>query len=185
MNDDDRFCFNCGTPYEAPSVQPIPVGPSIPVEDPVPVSVVEVVSPEVFVEEPQDNVPGPTMFLNEKDLRAEDEEEVTGELHPVVKARIYGVLKYMEEGSEKEFKMEDIVVVIGRDAATCDIVISIDRFVGRNHALIYTKDGKFYAVDLNSKNGTFVNGQQITGLNQLDRECVVKVANTEIRFQPA
>lgn len=188
MEDNDRFCFNCGAPYSEPQVQtPQPVSTPQPGPVQVPAQGFYLKEQEPFeaagAKEPT-VIPGPTVFLNEKEDAQEEDGEVTGELNPAVNKKIYGVFKYNDNGSDKEFKMEDDIVLIGRDASNCDLVISTDRFVGRSHALIYAKAGKFYAVDLNSKNGTFINGQRITGLIKLDGECVIKVASTEIKFYP-
>jgi predicted component of type VI protein secretion system len=50
--------------------------------------------------------------------------------------------------------------VIGRDEQ-CDLVIA-DRQVSRRHALIRLEDDRYLLEDLGSKNGTFVNGQEIS-----------------------
>lgn len=50
---------------------------------------------------------------------------------------------------------------IGR-GPTCEVVIN-DLEVSRNHARIYLQGGEFWLEDLNSTNGTFVNGQRLIG----------------------
>jgi serine/threonine protein kinase len=57
-------------------------------------------------------------------------------------------------------------LTIGRNVS-CDVVIDDKMlYVGRHHADVYAKDGKYWIEDINSKNGTFIyrNGyfQQIT-----------------------
>lgn len=198
MNDGDRFCFNCGTPnsdVQFQAAEPVPapvevqypdgdfVAPAAAGEDAVlPVSqVIEEVS------DPQKPVipeSGPTMYLNQNDLDFFEKEEVTGELKPIIEEKVYAVLKLMDEGAEKEYRMKDILMNIGREIGSCELVIVSDKFVGRNHALIYTKNNNFFIVDLNSKNGTFVNGERICGLKKLEGECRLKIANTEISFKP-
>jgi len=57
-------------------------------------------------------------------------------------------------------------ISIGRDAQ-CDIVID-DRQVSRKHALILSNaDRKNYITDLDSKNGTLLNGEYISGKTSL------------------
>lgn len=50
---------------------------------------------------------------------------------------------------------------IGR-GPTCEVVIN-ELEVSRNHARIYLQGGEFWLEDLNSTNGTFVNGQRLIG----------------------
>ena len=50
--------------------------------------------------------------------------------------------------------------VIGRHKS-CDIIVD-DRSVSRNHSLLMRKtDGSFSYMDLNSKNGSYINGEKI------------------------
>lgn len=50
---------------------------------------------------------------------------------------------------------------IGKKVAAVDGVISYSKFVGRVHCQIVNKDGSYYVYDLDSKNGTFVNGKAV------------------------
>ena len=52
-------------------------------------------------------------------------------------------------------------VVIGRDPAACDVVLDAD-VTSRRHARITTDPGGTLLADLESSNGTFVNGQPVT-----------------------
>jgi predicted component of type VI protein secretion system len=61
----------------------------------------------------------------------------------------------------QRFFVDQPVVLIGRDEQ-CDVVIS-DRQVSRRHASITLEGDQYFLRDLNSKNGTFVNGQEIRG----------------------
>lgn len=51
-------------------------------------------------------------------------------------------------------------VIIGRDPS-CDITLALDH-LSRKHAALEVKNGQLYVEDLNSSNGTFVNGERIT-----------------------
>jgi len=51
--------------------------------------------------------------------------------------------------------------IVGRDPS-CDIVIP-DPYVSRKHLRLFFEEGKWFVVDLGSKNGTFVNGEDIRG----------------------
>jgi len=52
------------------------------------------------------------------------------------------------------------VVVIGREIGMCDLVLP-ERQVSRRHAKIERTSGGFVLTDLNSKNGTFLNGKPV------------------------
>jgi hypothetical protein len=56
-------------------------------------------------------------------------------------------------------------VVIGR-GEECDIVVP-ERQVSRQHIRIYKEDDAYFIEDLESKNGTWVNGQQLKGVRRL------------------
>jgi len=64
-----------------------------------------------------------------------------------------------------------------------DIVID-DANVSRNHVQIVQHDDETYSVvDLNSTNGTFVNGQRITGEVSLQIKDVLQIGNTKLPWQ--
>ena len=66
-------------------------------------------------------------------------------------------------------------LIVGRDM-DCDVTIS-DRQVSRFHAKLEPiKDGKVRIVDLDSKNGTYVNGERINGTYVLGDGDVIKIA---------
>jgi len=58
--------------------------------------------------------------------------------------------------------------VIGR-GASCSLVLP-ERQVSREHIRIYTEDETFFLQDLNSKNGTWVNGEQVKGSTVMLRD---------------
>ncbi len=80
---------------------------------------------------------------------------------------------------EKELKIPPKGVVIGR-SSTCDVRVD-DPQVSRIHSLIYFKDGRYYLKDLDSDNGTFVNGKKIsdTVINSGDK---IEIGNYSIEF---
>jgi hypothetical protein len=59
----------------------------------------------------------------------------------------------------KRIFMDQPVLLIGRDDL-CDVVIP-ERQVSRQHASISLEEDSYILRDLNSKNGTFVNGQEL------------------------
>jgi pSer/pThr/pTyr-binding forkhead associated (FHA) protein len=73
------------------------------------------------------------------------------------------------------------VVTIGRELNN-DIVIN-DGKVSRHHIQIVSDGGTYRIVDFNSSNGTFVNGQRITGEMPLTPTDVVRIGNTTLSWQ--
>ena len=68
------------------------------------------------------------------------------------------ILKY-ESKVIKEYPIQKSAIVVGR-APGNEIVVD-NLAVSGSHARIYVEDGKFVLEDLNSLNGTFLNGQRI------------------------
>jgi pSer/pThr/pTyr-binding forkhead associated (FHA) protein len=73
--------------------------------------------------------------------------------------------------------------VLGRHAG-CPVDLSADALVSRQHARLDYQDGQWTITDLESGNGTFVNGRQVTSqvLQQGDE---VRLGNTRMKFQTA
>ncbi|AEF16575.1 MULTISPECIES: FHA domain-containing protein [Thermoanaerobacterium] len=72
------------------------------------------------------------------------------------------------------------VTTIGR-ADDCDIVVD-NPYVSSKHAMIRKKGKKYIIQDLNSTNGTFVNGRRVKNIVRLKNEDVIKLGNEEYRF---
>ena len=67
-------------------------------------------------------------------------------------------LKHVKTG--RVFYINKSIATIGRDIA-CDVVLALG-YPSRHHAKISDRDGALVLEDLNSTNGTFVNGNRIT-----------------------
>ena len=74
----------------------------------------------------------------------------------------------------KRYFIEQAEVIIGRDEA-CDLVVP-DRQVSRHHARIRQEGGRLLLEDLGSKNGTFVNGQELEGPHPLQDGDEIQIA---------
>ena len=73
------------------------------------------------------------------------------------------------------------IIKVGRSSSN-DIVIN-DPYVGREHCeFIQDDDGHYLLHDLNSKNGSYVNGQKVGGEVQITPTDVVRVGNTTLRW---
>lgn len=84
-------------------------------------------------------------------------------------------------GNDDEVHWEQDTLAVGRDAAN-DIVIE-HRLASRRHARFEKDDVGFYIHDLESTNGTFVNGQRIQGKQLLRNNDEVWIGDTVIVFR--
>lgn len=74
------------------------------------------------------------------------------------------------------------IITIGRSSSN-DVCVD-DMLVSRTHCRIYQDDsGEFGLVDMNSKNGTYVNGIKVRGHVTLRRTDVVRIGNTTLPWQ--
>ncbi len=73
--------------------------------------------------------------------------------------------------------------LIGREEG-CDIVITGDSLVSRRHALVEFSQGEYTIKDLNSTNGTFVNGKPLQKMEKrlLAAGDTVLVGKTELKI---
>src|ERR1700730_19268917 len=77
-------------------------------------------------------------------------------------------------------KLDRMKLTIGRSSRN-DICIS-DPFASRLHAEIRRENDQVMLVDNGSANGTFVNGQRVTGLLPLHIVDIVRIGETEIEY---
>lgn len=71
--------------------------------------------------------------------------------------------------------------LIGR-GKSCDIVIRED-YISAKHARIWFEDGEWYLEDMDSRNGTAVNGQRIRDMVILDPEDVISFGGLNFVFE--
>lgn len=72
-------------------------------------------------------------------------------------------------------------IVMGRDPATCNYVLADDR-VSRVHTMVFHKDRKFMVKDLNSSNGTYLNGKRVSGAPVLNAGDIIEVRPFTFEF---
>ena len=70
---------------------------------------------------------------------------------------------------------------IGRAAAN-DITIE-DSFASGRHARLYDREGVVYIEDMNSTNGTYVNGRRLGAQQVLRASDRIRIGDTEFRFE--
>jgi pSer/pThr/pTyr-binding forkhead associated (FHA) protein len=76
-------------------------------------------------------------------------------------------------------------ITIGRDDAVAGACITIDRYISRRHARLYDAEGELRVVDLESRNGTKVEGAPLHGEIALPEGRVFHVGRTALRVMRA
>jgi pSer/pThr/pTyr-binding forkhead associated (FHA) protein len=82
----------------------------------------------------------------------------------------------------RSFPTGPVPLTIGR-ASDNDVELSKDEFASGHHARIESQRDGVWILDLNSTNGTFVNGSRLDGRRILKEGDIVQVGDTELRFE--
>jgi len=72
-------------------------------------------------------------------------------------------------------------LTIGRNAA-CVVVLD-EQFVSQTHARVFVRDGSAFVEDLGSTNGTWVNGERITGQQPVRAGDQVQIGNVVLEVR--
>jgi hypothetical protein len=73
-------------------------------------------------------------------------------------------------------------LVIGR-AGGIEVVIE-DSFASGRHARVFDHEGHVYLEDMNSTNGTYLNGQRVEGQEPLQADDRIRIGDTQFRYEP-
>lgn len=86
-----------------------------------------------------------------------------------------------DSGERIDIDKEDFT--IGKSLQKADYAID-NKSVSRAHLSVISRDGKFYAKDLSSLNGSFVNDTKINPQEETEikNEDIIKIADTEMKF---
>jgi hypothetical protein len=86
----------------------------------------------------------------------------------------------LEEGDE--FPIDSAPLTLGRGGQN-DLVLVGDEFASARHARIEPRGDGVWVQDLESTNGTFVNGTRVAGAQRLDPGDVLRVGETDLRVE--
>jgi Inner membrane component of T3SS, cytoplasmic domain len=86
----------------------------------------------------------------------------------------------LEEGGA--FPLNSAPVTVGRGGQN-DLVLDGDEFASSRHARIEVRGDGIWVQDLESTNGTFVNGTRVAGAQRLDAGDVLRVGETDLRVE--
>lgn len=76
----------------------------------------------------------------------------------------------------------DEPIMVGRD---CDGLVVLDPLVSRCHLRLACIDGRLWAVDLGSSNGTWLDDELVEGSNEVPVGSVVRIGSTTITLEHA
>lgn len=80
----------------------------------------------------------------------------------------------------RRYSMNSSSIVLGR-SSEADIMVD-DTGVSRRHLEIRATDGRFFAVDLGSTNGSYVNGQRVDGRSELTDGSTITMGRSRMTF---
>lgn len=106
-----------------------------------------------------------------------------GKRRPAARRKSFG-LEVIETVSSSDLKAGSVIpvrgeVTIGRRQGN-SLVIP-DQHVSGQHAKIFIKNDVLYIEDLNSTNGTFINGEKVNSRVKLFAKDEIKVGNTKLK----
>jgi hypothetical protein len=82
-----------------------------------------------------------------------------------------------------EFSVDSAPLTVGR-ASQNDVAIDGDEFASARHVRFEPRRDGVWVHDLGSTNGTYVNGVRIDGARRLAAGDVIRVGETDLRFDP-
>lgn len=92
------------------------------------------------------------------------------------------VLTNLHSGEKISFILKKNCIV-GRRKPPCDIQITTkDRYISGEHFCFEKKGSSIYIRDLNSKNGTWLNGKKILSSTCVHQEDVLKAGRSEFKI---
>ena len=92
---------------------------------------------------------------------------------------VYVLVKSGPIEGHKYAVKSDSPILIGR-SEEANIRIAYDQYCSRRHAKVYWDNDKCYLQDLESTNGTYVNGAKITGTLELNNNDIISLGGTEL-----
>lgn len=69
-------------------------------------------------------------------------------------------------------------MIVGRIKDEADLVLPDDQSISGRHLKLFIRNNKLYGEDMNSHNGTYINGRKITGTAQIHRGDEIRLGNS-------
>lgn len=74
-------------------------------------------------------------------------------------------------------------IIIGRNASKADICIDYDPFISGTHCAIEMRNGRFYLIDLQSSNKTFMNNNQVWSEVEISSGCIIGMGRVSLHVE--
>ena len=106
-------------------------------------------------------------------------------VQPVRRGPIRGrlvVVKSADLGEGEDFEVDSAQLTIGRGGQN-DIAIRTDEYASARHARFEPRQDGVWVQDLGSTNGTYLNGARLEHPRRLTRGDIVRVGETDLRFE--
>ena len=103
-------------------------------------------------------------------------------LGPDIEAGRLVVLKSPALGEGDEWELDSSPLTLGRGSQN-DVQLDRDEFASSTHARIEPRRDGVWVEDIGSTNGTYVNGVQLTRPKRLTAGDVLRVGETELRYE--
>lgn len=115
----------------------------------------------------------------------DEDEDLSEEFQETTLMEDESLIKLVALNAPMEFSLNIVrnEYIIGTNNSYSDGVISFNKAISRRHCKISIINSKFYITDLNSSNGTYLNGRRLEGnkKNELKVGDVIKLANSEFK----
>ena len=87
--------------------------------------------------------------------------------------------------TDERISINKPVFRIGKERSYVDFFVANNNAVSRSHADIITRGNRYFIMDLNSKNHTYIDGQMIPVRCEIEifNGCRIKIANEEFVFE--
>jgi len=101
--------------------------------------------------------------------------------------RQYGVLRRVrsEDGTASVDDVYPLLPVTSIGRAPGNTVVLSDDFVSNEHALLMLRGQQWWVEDLNSRNGTYLNGVQLADATIVSAGDLLTIGQTELKVEPS
>lgn len=103
----------------------------------------------------------------------------------VKKDRLYAILEISKDLKtnihDNQYKIKENSISLGRSEE--NNVVIYDKTVSREHCIITVNDGEYWIEDLNSSNGTYVDGKAIINRQKLNKTCTIVLGGFFLKFK--
>lgn len=74
-------------------------------------------------------------------------------------------------------------IVIGRRAGEANLVLDYEKSISGRHCKVYERNGRYYVEDLQSANGTLVNGVRVQNETEMISGSILTLGRAEVRVE--